>query len=195
MRTSRPNYRPTSNKPSDRLKFKRCGAELFQQHAPDVAAVYGSYLDVFLLQGIFKTLGIPWPDSWAIKLERLRPDHPLIHEEDGHYSGLEALTEKQFYQYRDYQKSLAPPGKRGPKPNKKRAKPRRPGPRSIDPMLALRASEMANKGHDWTEIAAQLWPDERYRNKKERDKLYKKVDRAIERGNILIQQKKDDAHI
>src|SRR5262245_57773118 len=40
--------------------------KLFQQHAPNVARVYGANLHWFLLQGIFRERGIQWPESWVI---------------------------------------------------------------------------------------------------------------------------------
>jgi len=166
---------------------------LIQQHAPDVAEVYGANLYTFLLRGVFWARGIPWPEAWEPKLERLSPGHPLIFHGDGRYSGLEAMTVEHFYEYRDYQRSLAPPQNRGPK--KKPAKQRHPGLRPIDPSLARRAAEMAAEGHHWTEIAAEIFPNERYRDDKERDRLYKRVDRAIEKGNLLGRNKKPDAQM
>jgi hypothetical protein len=171
---------------------------LFRQHAPKIAEVYGEDLYVFILRGIFLTLRSPWPEAWEPNRDRLSPGHPLIHHGYGLYSGFEGMTGDQWLEFRDYQRAIGPPKKRGPK--HKPRKPRRPRPPSIDAALAMQAYTMSQDGYRWSEVAEKLWPDDPYHskrrhnplyhNKRDRDTLYKLTQRHIERGEIQAQQKK-----
>jgi hypothetical protein len=162
-----------------------------QQHAPDLADVYGANIYKFLLQGIFWACRIPWPAEWGIGRRKLGPGRHLIYE-GGRYDGVEAMTEEQFFEYRAYLRSQTPPKKRGPKKKVANIPPEKPcqGEWSIDPDFAMKAAAMAANGYKKREIAAQLLPDEHIRDKKSYNRVYSKISRAVERGNLMLQQKK-----
>jgi hypothetical protein len=129
---------------------------LLQRHAPDVAEVQGRFLYQFLLQGIFRKMGIPWPEAWETRIEALKPGDLLRITADGTLAGWQEAEPEHFFRLENYRASLKPaegvrPVGRPPKSGNQETRPRKHDAERV--AQAELAYQMHSDGHKWPAIA------------------------------------------
>lgn len=164
--------------------------QLVVRKTPELATMYGPYLQNFLRTQFARGLHITGPLPWEERLHLLSPDNPITCIGENQYHIPETATRKDLLGLDDYRASLRLTKPRGPRPGTRQQKLRHAPQATLDPAQALRAYHLRNDAqYSVRAIVRELFPTCNDYNHNEYERARKKVGRLIDAGSRLAQKK------